>query len=187
MKIDRHGQAAIIDKSAYSKIRAAFLEKSHQLLWDIAFYTGERWGAIVQLQVSDVFDELGRPRDTIVYRASTRKDNQTREVLVSDALKLRLASYSVNKGLWLFKGKIEGAHVTYRACHGALKRALDRAGLSGLGISTHSTRRSFITALDRAGISVRVIQQLVGHSSIANTQRYIDVQPEQLKNALNLI
>ncbi len=152
MKIDRHGQAEIIDRSTYSKIRAAFLEESHQLLWDLAFYTGERWGAIVQLQVSDVYDANGKPRASIVYRAHTRKDKTTREVPVNDALRLRLASYTPESDLWLFPGKIAGNHITIRAIDAAFRRALDRAGLSGLGISTHSTRRTFITALDRAGI-----------------------------------
>jgi integrase/recombinase XerD len=187
MKVNRNGQAQIIDKSTYSKIRAAFLESSHQLLWDIAFYTGERWGAIVQLQVSDVFDERGKPRSAIVYRASTRKDNQTREVPVSDELRFRLMAYHLTGGLWLFEGQEEGNHLTYRAAEAALKRALDRVGLKGLGISTHSTRRSFITALDVAGISIRTIQALTGHASLASVQRYIEVRAEQLINAVAVI
>lgn len=187
MKVNGSGQAEIIDKGTYSKIRAAFLEKSHQLLWDIAFYTGERWGAIVQLRIDDVFDERGKPRSTIVYRASTRKDKTTREVPVSEELKLRLTSYHLTGGVWLFPGQIEGNHITIRALDAALRRALDRAGLSGLGISTHSTRRSFITALDRAGISIRTIQALTGHASLSSVQRYIEVRSEQLINAVAVI
>lgn len=187
MKINRHGQAEIIDKNTYSKIRAAFLESSHQLLWDIAFYTGERWGAIVQLQVSDVFDERGKPRSSIVYRAGTRKDKKTREVPVSDELMMRLVSYDLKGGLWLFQGRRAGHHLRFRAAEAALKRALARAGLSGLGISTHSTRRSFITALDRAGIGIRTIMWLTGHSSLASVQRYIEVSAAQLTNAVAVI
>jgi integrase/recombinase XerD len=187
MKVDRHGQSEIIDKGTYSKIRAAFLEESHRLLFDIAYYTGERWGAIVQLQVSDVFDERGKPRAAIVYRKSTRKDNQTREVPVSDELRRRLVGYSIPAGVWLFPGGIEGRNITIRAIDEAFRRALDRAGLSGLGYSTHSTRRGFITALDRAGISIRTIQKLTGHASIASVQRYIEVSDEQLINAVAAI
>ena len=39
----------------------------------------------------------------------------------------------------------------------------------------HSGRRTFITTLSERGFSVRVIQALARHSSLATTQRYIDV------------
>jgi integrase/recombinase XerD len=187
MKNDRHGQAEIITPATYSKIRSNFNEAHHQLLLDLAFYTGERWGAIVQLRVTDVYDRQGNPRTTIVYRASTRKDNATREVPVSKALRLRLATYHLPDSPWLFPGDIEGEHYTIRAADAALRRALDRAGLSGSGISTHSTRRAFITALDRAGKSIAVIQSLTGHKSIACLRRYIEVSDQQKIEAIEAI
>ena len=37
------------------------------------------------------------------------------------------------------------------------------------------------------GIGVRVLAELAGHSSIAVTQRYIDVNDEQMANAVELL
>jgi integrase/recombinase XerD len=187
MKIDRHGQSAIIDKSTYGKIRDGFLAIHHQLLWDIAYYTGERWGAIVQLQVSDVYDDRGRPRPEITYRKATRKDQKTRTVPVCESLRLRLQGYTLPEGDRLFPGQTAGTHMCLRSVDGALRRAIARAGLSGLGISSHSTRRSFITTLDRKGISIRVIQDLTGHASIANVQRYIEVTEDQRAAAMAVL
>ena len=48
-------------------------------------------------------------------------------------------------------------------------------------------RRSFITDLAAKGISVRVLAALAGHQSIATTQRYIDVNDEMLRNAVELV
>jgi integrase/recombinase XerD len=186
MKIDRHGQAEIISKGIYPKIREAFHEPHHQLLFDIAYYTGERWGAIVQLKLTDVYDDRGKPRASIIYRKSTRKDKKTREVPVSDALRGRLAAYDKPDSQWLFPGDTQ-SHITIRAIDGAFRRAIERAGLSGLGYSTHSTRRTFITTLDRAGISIKVIQGLTGHASLACLSRYIEVSEEQKIKAIAAI
>jgi integrase/recombinase XerD len=188
MKIDRHGQAAIITTKLYPKIRAGFYEAHHQLLFDLAVYTGERWGAICQLQVADVYQPNGKPRTTIIYRKDTTKGKITREVPVCQSLALRLAAYKPPSGIWLFpNSKDPTKHLTIRALDGAFRRALERAGLSDLGYSTHSTRRGFITALDRAGISIKVIQSLTGHRSIACLSRYIDVSDEQRAKALEAI
>jgi integrase/recombinase XerD len=60
-----------------------------------------------------------------------------------------------------------------------------RAGVSGA--SSHSMRRSFITNLANQGIGVRVLASLAGHRSIAVTQRYIDVNDDMKRRAVELV
>ncbi len=55
------------------------------------------------------------------------------------------------------------------------------------GGSSHSGRRGFITNLANKGVSVRILQELAGHSSLAVTQKYIDVNPKLLHTAIALI
>jgi integrase/recombinase XerD len=55
------------------------------------------------------------------------------------------------------------------------------------GGSSHSGRRSFITNLANKGVSVRILQELAGHSSLAVTQKYIDVNPTLLHTAISMI
>ena len=55
------------------------------------------------------------------------------------------------------------------------------------GGSSHSGRRGFITNLANKGVSVRILQELAGHSSLAVTQKYIDVNPTLLHSAISLI
>jgi integrase/recombinase XerD len=54
------------------------------------------------------------------------------------------------------------------------------------GASSHSGRRTFITNLASKSVSVRVLAALAGHASIATTQKYIDVNDAQLRNAVEL-
>ena len=185
MKIDRHGQAEPIYFDEYRKIRAGFHEPHHQLFFDLAYYTGERWGAIVQLAVGDIYEANGKARHSITFKKATRKDKQTRQVPVSDSLLLRLKAYTLPDSIWLFPSPDNhNHHLSIRSLDFALRRAIDRVGLSGLGYSTHSTRRGFITTLHRKGFDVRVIQEITGHRSLTVLSRYIDVSEEQKRNAL---
>ena len=55
------------------------------------------------------------------------------------------------------------------------------------GATSHSGRRSFITELASKGVGVRVLAELSGHRSIATTQRYIDVNDDMLRKAVELV
>lgn len=188
MKNARHGQATPIDRKLYAKIRAEFNEDWHRLFFDLAFYTGERWGAIVQLRVSDVFDSRSRALAEITFRKQTTKGKSTRTVPTHPHLVLRLQNANVPSGLWLFPSDCPDLEIrSIRGIDAAFRRATDRAGLSGLGLSPYSTRRGFITQLDRQGTSLKVIQSLTGHKSISSLVRYIDVSDEQKINAISSI
>ena len=69
--------------------------------------------------------------------------------------------------------------------HQAFGRAQKRAGLQGW--SPKSLRHYFVTELFGRGASAPVIQKLVGHSDLATTQRYADVDADDLRGAIALL
>ncbi|MDF3067060.1 MAG: hypothetical protein K0R38_2661 [Polyangiaceae bacterium] len=64
----------------------------------------------------------------------------------------------------------------------AFGRALERAKLDGW--SFHDLRHFFVTELFRNGASAVAIQQLAGHADLATTQRYADLDANDLRSAI---
>jgi integrase len=62
------------------------------------------------------------------------------------------------------------------------KRAQTRAGRKGWTV--HRLRHFFVTELFRSGVSAAVVQRLARHSDLATTQRYADVDANDLRSAI---
>ncbi len=194
MKVNGWGQAAIVSDADYQKIRKALKSKKYRLLLDIARYTGERWGAIVQLGINDIYDENWMSRSEITFRASTRKaapggKRQTRQVPCHPQLLELLDAYRPDEASgWLFPSRVDiNSHITLRAADLMFRAAVESASLGHKGYSTHSTRRTFITRLWESGVDLHTIQLLTGHSDTKSLVRYIEADPERIKKALALL
>lgn len=194
MKVSGHGQAAIISDADYQKIRKSTRCKKYRLLFDIARYTGERWGALVQLGINDVYDDSWSPRSSITFRARTRKASPngkrtTRQVPIHPSLLELLEAYRPEDvSCWLFPSRVDfSSHITLKAADLMFRAAVEAAALGHKGYSTHSTRRTFITRLWEQGVDLHTIQLLTGHSDTKSLVRYIEADPERIKKAIALL
>ncbi len=194
-KNNRSGQAKVLTDSEFSRIRKQLKTDKDRLLFDILRYTGERLGAVIQLKQWDCFTVKGEVLEELTFRRDTRKATAkgkrfTRQIVIHPSLAETLEAYPRYPGNpWLFPSRSRESehHITIQGADYILRSAVDRAGLGGKGISSHSFRRTLITKLDEAGVSIKTIQAVTGHRSLASVQRYVEVSSERIKQAIAVL
>ena len=157
----------------------------------MTFYAGLRVSEVANLRYRDIVDEQGKVLPEFVLAAEHTKGNEARTVFVSEKLRKELQAY-VDETHFSIAPRTKLFFSQQRPIDGFTPNTLcqyfwhlyQRAGFKNC--SSHSGRRSFITGLASKGISVCVLASLAGHRSIATTQKYIDVNDDQKRKAIEL-
>ena len=156
--------------------------------------TGGRISELSSLQIQDVYQN-GKPvKDLLCDRSIVKGGEISRAVPVNtdgmraieDLVRWHREAYrTVPKSRPLFpsrngKGK---QRMTRRAAHNVLKDAFEAAGLNG-HLATHSLRKSFAQRLYEQTGDVFAVQEMLGHKSIATTQKYLGVNYASVREAV---
>jgi integrase/recombinase XerD len=154
-----------------------------------SFYAGLRAKEIAALTVGNVFDEDGNVRSQFILSAAQSKGGQTRTVYLNQRFRKVLLEYSAciritDSQRPLFVSQ-KGGHFSANTMCQLFLDIYKAVGLKDA--SSHSGRRTYITRLANKGVGVRLLAELAGHSHISTTQRYIDVNSEQLSEAVELL
>lgn len=174
-KNNRHGQAEIWSEDQFEQVNLELSPKMRALL-AICYYTLCRVSEARQLKAEDIVNRA------IVFRRATTKTKKTRTVPIHPKLQQMLNEADLPTSGCLFPGRGDKP-ITRQAVDAALRDACDRLGL--IGFSTHSCRRTGATRLSSEGVPLRVIQEVGGWSSLAALQRYLEVSPHQMKDAIS--
>ena len=177
-KCDRNGQADIWSEQQLDLVMAELSPKM-RCLFSICRFTGCRVSEARQLQAGNILN------DCIVFtKRTTKGEKNTRQVPINDRLQAVLNDGALPRFGYLFPGRGD-TPITRQACDKALRLVCDRLGFEGF--STHSFRRTALTHLSNKGVPLRVVQEVSGHSSLHTLQRYLEVRPEQVVEAISLL
>ncbi|MGZ5351517.1 MAG: site-specific tyrosine recombinase XerD [Actinomycetota bacterium] len=142
---------------------------------------GVRISELVGLDVDDVDLEDGSVR--VFGKGSKERDvplgRYARDAISAYLTRVRpqLATARSRSALFL---NLRGGRLTRQGCAGILAKHAAAARI-GRGVSPHTLRHSFATHLLEGGADVRVVQELLGHASVATTQVYTLVTKEHLR------
>jgi integrase/recombinase XerC len=143
------------------------------------YSSGLRVSELVGLNWRDVDDEVGM----VLVRSG--KGNKDRMVPIGEpALDALKAWRRAMPKAWELDGPVitnlRGGRLTTRAVENILSQRIVAAGL-GSSITPHGLRHCFATHMLNAGADLRSIQEMLGHASLATTQRYTHVSVNHLK------
>ncbi|PRB04992.1 tyrosine recombinase XerD [Microbacterium sp. MYb72] len=151
-------------------------------LLELLYATGARVSEAVGLDVDDL-----APGDVLRLRG---KGSKERIVPIGSYARAAVDSYltRVRPGLAakgrasakLFLGA-RGAPLSRQSAWLVIRAAAEHAQITA-EISPHTLRHSFATHLLQGGADVRVVQELLGHASVATTQIYTHVSVEALRD-----
>ena len=187
-------QAKVLNEKEISKLfkvcELTNFPVRNKLIVAFSFYGGLRAIEIANLNVSDILSPTNEVNDIIRLTKEQTKGSNSNTVHVGKKLQREILRFIskypntiYNKDKRLFQS--QRGKFSSQSIQNLFRNLYQLANITNA--SSHSGRRTFITNLSEKGISTRVIQELARHSSMATTQRYIDVSDDKLKNAVNLI
>ncbi|MDY5152140.1 site-specific tyrosine recombinase XerD [Actinotignum urinale] len=151
-------------------------------LLEILYGTGARISEAVNLTADDIDTESGFIR----YFGKGRKERivplGSYAVTALEAYIVRARPVLAAKGSGtsvLFLNK-RGRPLSRQSAWGIIQEASEIAGL-GKKVSPHSLRHSFATHLLQGGADVRIVQEMLGHSSVTTTQIYTRVTRDTMR------
>lgn len=161
------------------------LGRRDRAILETLYGAGLRITELVDLDVDDVDLDEG----SLLVRSG--KGSKSRRVPVGRAARKALGDYLtvtrpalVQRAATHPRGALflnaRGGRLSRQGCWKILKQHVRAAGLEGR-VSPHTLRHSFATHMLDGGADIRVVQELLGHASLATTQVYTLVTDGRLR------
>ncbi|MAE80499.1 MAG: tyrosine recombinase [Chloroflexi bacterium] len=151
-------------------------------LLELLYATGLRVSEIQSMNVDDI--DLKTKEIRVVGKGSKPRialfGEQSNRWIVEylENVRSRFTGKNYNQAVWLNQ---TGGRLSSRSVQRIVKKYALQAGLASQ-FHTHSIRHSFATHLLDGGADLRIVQELLGHSSPATTQIYTHISAEQSRH-----
>ncbi|MEN9992688.1 MAG: hypothetical protein RLY83_258 [Actinomycetota bacterium] len=150
-------------------------------LLELLYATGGRVSEIVNLDLDDLVDKtllrlFGKGSKERVVPVGS----YAQKALESYLIRVRPSLAAAGRGTPALFLNQRGGRLSRQTAWQIISDSAEKAGLTG-HISPHTLRHSFATHLLEGGADVRVVQELLGHSSVATTQIYTLVTVDALR------
>ncbi len=189
-----------LDNNEIRRVSAAFtgmFEIRNRGLFMLGVSTGGRISELLSLTIGDVYQN-GRPVTDLLYSKNIVKGGEVSRAVpvnrdgrqaVDDLISWHIDYYGMTEAdrpLFPSRNGQGQKALSRREAHDVLKVAFEAAGLNG-HIATHSLRKSFAQRLYEQTGDIFAVQEMLGHQSVATTQKYLGVNYANVRDALEQI
>jgi integrase/recombinase XerD len=166
----------ILSKEEVSKMIELTVNLKHKAIIAILYSSGVRREELLNLQPSDI------DSNRMLIRIRNGKGNKTRETLLAqNALEMLRAYFRLyHPSVYLFESYRPGIPYSTTSVSKIVDRAAQRAGVTK-PVCIHSFRHAFATHLLEQGANLKVIQRLLGHTSMRTTSVYLHLAKTDYK------
>lgn len=163
---------------------ATFLALRNLAIVEVLLATGMRVGELTALRMCDYRSEEG------ILTVSGKGARQRLALLPDDRSCQILQRYSKHRANISAEGQtlfinVFGGPLSTQGAANAVSRLAEGAGISRR-VTPHMLRHTVATLLLENGADIRIVQKVLGHSSIMTTQRYTHVTKEHLASTLQV-
>ena len=186
-----------LDNTENRLVSACFsgkFEVRNRGLFLLGVSTGGRISELLSLTIGDVYQNRAAVTDLLFDKSIVKGGEISRAVPVNsdgrraieDLIRWHREKYGkldVKRPVFPSRNGQGEKRMSRRTAHDVLKAAFEAAGLNGK-LATHSLRKSFAQRLyDQTG-DVFAVQEMLGHKSVATTQKYLGVNYASVRDAL---
>lgn len=153
----------------------------------LALNTGMRIGELIALRWQDVDLAAGKLQvcqNIWLGEIGTPKSGKNREIPLNGLACEALGRLSSQETGIVFP-RSAGGFLTYRQCNHALESISRAAGLES--VQWHVLRHTFASHLVSRGVGLKAVQDLLGHSTQAMTERYAHLSPSARRDAVEVL
>jgi site-specific recombinase XerD len=153
----------------------------HRTIIMLLYSTGMRLSEIAALKITDIDSKNMRIK---VVQGKGAKDRFT---ILSEQVLVELRAYYIicRPKEYLFNGYTAGKPLSMRMIQHSVQNALIKLGLESKHYTVHTIRHSFATHLVDNGTDLHTVKELLGHSSLQTTMRYMHLTVKRTDGIVN--
>jgi len=153
----------------------------HRSVVMLLYSTGMRLNEVAHLKIADIDSKNMQIK---VIQGKGARDRYT--ILSEQVLQELRAYYIIYKPKeYLFNGSGPGRPLSPRMIQHLVQAALAKAGLASKDYTVHTIRHSFATHLVDNGTDLHTVKELLGHSTLQTTMRYMHLTRTRREKVIN--
>ncbi|MCH7530084.1 tyrosine-type recombinase/integrase [Patescibacteria group bacterium] len=172
----------ILSRDELIRLFNATINPKHRVILRLIYGSGLRRSELINLRIENIDTDNGKCR----IRINKGKGTKDRYTVLSQKVLKELREYftACRPKQYLFNGRNKGGAMSAGLLRYIIVNAKKRSGITK-PVNLHILRHCFASHALEDGMSLRMLQEILGHSSIQTTMIYLHVSEVPLKGAFS--